>query len=553
MLKRVIALMAMLSLPSAILPAQAREETSRIVEPFKRPASASEKIPYGGTLVVGNSNQPTIINPILTDHSVSAIILSLVFNGLVRINPGGEMEPDLAKSWEMSPDGLVYTFYLREGVKFHDGVELTAEDVLYTYQKITDPKTHSPWVVRFDVVDRFEAPDRYTFRIVLKEPYNPFMRDLVRKILPKHLYEHGDIHNSPFNYKPVGTGPFRFKKWYGTQISLEANPEYHEGRPYLDQVIFKIYPTRLGVWSGLMRQEVDLVTYLNVEDYEVVRKDPTFQAYAHPISFYYALFYNLRDPLLSDKRVRQAVAYGINRRKLIEVVEKGYADECFGPFSKDSWGFNPDIQPYGYDPHRALRLLEEAGWKDEDGNGILEKDGKELFLRILVDSRDEQLNRITMLLRQQLQEVGIRMEVRLYADDETLAREGPVSQAYLRLHFGGGPGHPDRAVKFWHSRERRRGKIWAHTELYPGMDALINRGCRVSDREESQRVYHRLHEIIYEEQFANFLFFPYVLNAVRKEVKNAELLFNPRMPDYVLKDLYLSTVDKGGGEERGDH
>ena len=221
---------------------------------------SQDKPRYGGTLVWGVAYKPTIINPILTTQSVSASLQDLIFNQLIRLNAKGEIEPDLAQSWEISDDGLIYTFHLRKGVKFHDGVECTAEDVKFTFDKIIDPQINSPFRPPFQLVKEFKAIDKYTFEVVLNKPSTPFIYNLIRPIAPKHLLENRDLKNTAFNFQPIGTGPFKFKSWSkDDQIILEYNPDYYEGRPYLDRIIVKTYSDSRQLWSALMRQEVDLV------------------------------------------------------------------------------------------------------------------------------------------------------------------------------------------------------------------------------------------------------------------------------------------------------
>jgi peptide/nickel transport system substrate-binding protein len=336
---------------------------------------SQDKSRYGGTLVWGVAYKPTIINPILTTQSVSASLQDLIFNQLIRWNAKGEIEPDLAQSWEISEDGLVYTFYLRKGVKFHDGVECTAEDVKFTFDKIIDPQVNSPFRIIFQLVKDFEAVDPYIFRVTLNKPSTSFIIRLIRPIAPKHILENIDLSNASFNFHPIGTGPFKFKSWgKDDQIVLEYNPDYYRGRPYLDKIIVKTYSDSRQLWSELMRQEVDLAMFIEREDYEVIKNDPAFKGYAIPEDYYYAISYNLDDPILSDLKVREAIAYGINRKFLIDKIAFGYGLECNGPFYPGSIGFNPQVKPIDFNPEKAKQLLAEAGWQDFNKDGILEKE-----------------------------------------------------------------------------------------------------------------------------------------------------------------------------------
>ena len=496
--------------------------------------------PYGGTLVWGTRNKPSIINPLFTTSSVSVSLQDLIFNRLVRLNSKAEIEPDLAESWDISSDGLVYTFHLRKGVRFHDGIECTAYDVKFTYDKIMDPVINSPFMVYFDLIIATKVMDKYTFRIILKKPSTSFIYRLVREIVPEHLLEKVDLKTCYFNFHPVGTGPFKFKDWSGdNQITLEYNPTYFEGRPYLDKIMVKVYPDSRSLWTGLMRGEVDYATFIEREDYEVIKNDLAFKAYAFPWDNYYAILYNTADPLLVDKRIREAVAYGIDIKSLIEKIAYGYGVECSGPFYPQCLGFNQQVLPYEYNPKKSQALLKEAGWKDEDNDGILEKDGEELELKVLVDLKSEIYQRIIMAIRQQLQEVGIKIKVVLYRDERELDKvflNKYNPQARLRLFLAG--ADPDQTKEDWCSAEPKiADKLWIYTNKE--VDGLFAQGETTRDKEERNKIYQKIHQIIYDEQPACFLYFPFVFHAVSAKLKNVDEFFTLNMPHYTMKDWYI--------------
>jgi peptide/nickel transport system substrate-binding protein len=507
--------------------------------------SKDNKPAYGGTLIWGERTKPTIINPILTSYSASAFLLDLIFSHLVRLNARGEIEPDLAESWDISPDGLVYTFYLRKGVKFHDGQECTAFDVKFTYDKILEPRIKSPFRSSFEIVEEFKTLDKYTFQVVLKRPSNTFIYRLLREIAPKHLLEKVDLRNCSFNYHPVGSGPFKFKEWRkDDQITLEYNPDYYAGRPYLDKFIVKIYPNSKDIWVALMRSEVDCGIFLEREDYEIMKEDPAFKTYAFPVDCYYAIFYNPDDVLLSDKRIREAMAYGIDRKALIQRIAGGYGLECIGPFYPENLGFNPAVQAFAYNPDKSKELLAQAGWLDSDGDGILEKNGEKLELRVLVDTRNNTFKRMAMFIRQQLQEIGMKLKVLLYNNEKELTPEfleENKPQAQLKLFFGG--VDPDEAKYHWSYKDaRREDKLWVYKN--EEVVKLFELGETIQDKEKRKGIYQQIHKIIYEEQPACFLYFPYDFYAVSAKFQNTAAYFSLNMPTYTIKDWYIKEAQK---------
>ncbi|MFC1620939.1 ABC transporter substrate-binding protein [Candidatus Omnitrophota bacterium] len=496
---------------------------------------------YGGTLNWGTRNKPTIINPILTSYSVSASLVQIIFNGLVRLNSTGEIEPDLAERWDISKSGLVYTFYLRQGIKFHDGVECTAEDVKFTYDKIIDPKVNSPFKLQYQIVERFEVVDRYTFKVVLNKSSVPFLYRMLRYVMPRHILEQTDLDKADFNHYPIGTGPFRFKQWdEDNMITLEYNPDYYEGRPYLDKVIIRAYSNSRDAWIAFMRGEVDYVELIEREDYEIIKDDPSFKSHAFPIDCYYAISYNMSDPILADKNIRQAIAYGIDRKELIKKAAFGYGLECNGPFSSNSIGFNPDVKTFEYNPEKSLELLDQAGWYDIDNDGILEKQGKELEIRVLVDSRSDIYNRIILAIRQELQNIGIKIRVVSYDHEDVLTSEFLEQnklQAQLMLFLAG--MDPDQTVEPWCSKRSKgiANKLWTYKN--EEIDRLVDLGEVSQDKEKRQEFYEEIHELIYGDQPACFLYFPFYFQAASNRFENVDEFFNVNMPYYTMKDWHI--------------
>ncbi len=507
--------------------------------------SAQDVPSYGGTLVWGTINPPTIINPVLTYQGVSSSLMSLIFNALVRVNAQGEIIPDLAESWDVSEDGLIYVFHLKRGVHFHDGVELTAEDVKFTYEAIEDPRNESQRKDRTSnaLVGQWQVIDQYTVKFSLKAANKFVLYKLAFVIAPMHLLTGQKMSEAAFNWAPVGSGPFRFKAWdHKTQeIVLEANPYYFEGRPFLDRIVVKVYPDNTSLWAALMRQEVDLVKFLNREDYEVLRKDKLFKTYEISSGICSAIVFDLHDPLLADIRVRKAIAMGINVDRMLNDIRLGGVPGT-GIFESGSSGFNPDIKPFAYDPQEARRLLEAVGWKDLNGDGILEKEGKALEIKMLVEGRSGYYQVMAMVIRQQLSEIGVKLVVDLYQDEKAF------TQAYLSAHkpqawlrsFVSFIRDPGIALEQWYPSGDLLQKLWNYKN--PELDALIVEAKTSSDKVLQSKVYQKIHKVIYDDQPACFLFSFVTRHAVARKFSNTDGFFFPLMPVYLIKDWYLSPV-----------
>ncbi|HYA14799.1 MAG TPA: ABC transporter substrate-binding protein, partial [Syntrophales bacterium] len=275
---------------------------------------------YGDIIVEGSIGDASNLIPILSSDSTSHGIASMVYNGLVKYDKDINIEGDLAESWEVSRDGLVITFHLRRGVKWHDGHPFTAQDVLFTYKVTIDPRTPTAYSGDFLKVKKAEVLDDYTFRVTYDKPFAPALMSWGSPILPKHLLEGKDITTSPLARHPVGTGPYIFKEWLpGQKIVLVSNPDYFEGRPYIDGYIMRIIPDDATMFLELRANSIDRknltpLQYTRQTENNLFRKN--FNKYCYLSFSYIYLGYNLTNPLFKDKRVRQAIAYGINKDEI---------------------------------------------------------------------------------------------------------------------------------------------------------------------------------------------------------------------------------------------
>jgi peptide/nickel transport system substrate-binding protein len=498
-----------------------------------RTASAS----YGGVLVLGTVNPPTIINPVLTKNSVSTSLLSFMFDSLVRIDNKGRIVGDLAESWDVSQDGLEYIFHLKRGVKFHDGVECQAADVKFTYDLIADPKNDSPWRHEVTMVDAvWEVMDPYTIKLVLKMPDIYVLHKLIREIVPRHLWEGQDIRSMALNYQPVGTGPFRMKQWDRdtNKIVLEANQDYFQGRPYLDQIVIKVYPDNISLWTALMRQEVDFVKYLNKEDYLILSQDPTFRTYSVPSGIVCAVTYNFSDPIVSDINVRKAIAQGVDVQKIMR-DSNTIGTRSLGPFEPEDPWFNPDVKSFPYDPVAAKKILTDNGWKERDKDGILERGGQALEIRILVNDKSEYYQKIARAFRQQLSELGIKVIVLSYKEEDELTEEYfsiNKPQAWLRFFISHAYDAPS-TFQHWYPASRLAG-FWNYRNKE--VDGLLASAQVAKDDNQRTRIFQKIHRIIFDDQPACFLFSPMTLHGVSAKFRNTDEFFSLEMPNYTIKD-----------------
>jgi peptide/nickel transport system substrate-binding protein len=348
---------------------------------------------YGDIIVHGDIGDASNLIPLLASDKPSHDVAGLVYNGLIKYDKDMNIIGDLAESWSVSPNGLVITFKLRKGVKWHDGHPFTAADVLYTYQVTIDPKTPTAYAGDFLKVKKAEVLDDYTFRVAYDQPFAPALISWGSSILPKHLLAGIDITKSPLTRHPIGTGPYKFKEWVaGQKIVLVSNPDYFEGRPYIDGYITRIIPDMATLFLELRAQGIDLsdlspLQYTRQTQNNLFKNN--FNKYRYLGFKYTYLGYNLKNQLFTDKRVRQALSYAINKEEIISGVLLGLGKPATGPYKPGTWAYNGNVKIYNYNPQKARELLKEAGWQNVNSDGILEKGGQPFVFEIVTNQGNE--------------------------------------------------------------------------------------------------------------------------------------------------------------------
>jgi peptide/nickel transport system substrate-binding protein len=471
----------------------------------------------GDALVVGSIGEPSTLLPLLASDSASHDVAGHIYNGLVRYDKNLKLEGDLARSWDVSPDGLTITFHLRKGVKWHDGEEFTSRDALFTYRVTIDPKTPTAYADAFKQVKSAVAPDRYTFRVSYAKPFAPALESWGMEILPAHLLEGKDITKSELARHPVGTGPFIFKEWVASQkLVLTANPAYYEGRSYLDRYIYRIIPDSSTMYMELKSGSLDM---MGLSPVQFQRQTDTkefrsrFNKYRYPASAFTYLGYNLRHPLFSDRRVRQALTMAINKDEIVHGVLLGMGQVAHGPYKPGTWAYNPSIHDFDYNPEHARALLAEAGWREVDGDGILMKDGKPFRFTILTNQGNAERLKTAQIIQWRLKKIGIDVRIRVIEWASFLSQfidKGNFEAVLLGWTIGPDPDLFD----IWHSSKTGPKELnfvgYKNTEV----DRLLVEGRGTFDQEERKRCYYRLQDILAEDQPYTFLYVPDALPVV---------------------------------------
>jgi peptide/nickel transport system substrate-binding protein len=373
----------------------------------------------GGTLRVAAGAEPDVLNSLITTSGYSGRILALVNDGLVGMNENLEWEPALAESWTWSADGLALTFHLRAGVRWSDGEPFSAYDVQRSYELFIDSRIASSRRSNFEDIESMTAVDSHTVRVDFIRRSRDQLFNANLSLLPAHVVDDLDpaeVESWSLNRDPVGLGPFRLERWdAGERMVLVRNPHYWGPASHLDRVVFLFTPDPTVRLLRLETGEVDMLEDIPLKDYERIRRtSPEIRIY--PVSgrrFGY-LNYNVRNPFLADARVRRAISHAVDRRAFTENLMYGHAQPAASIIVPAlAWAHDAELAPHALDRAEAARLLAEAGFADDDGDGVLDRDGVPFEIRITTRTGDPVRENGILILQENLARVGIRVKLRL--------------------------------------------------------------------------------------------------------------------------------------------
>ncbi|MHB0858896.1 MAG: ABC transporter substrate-binding protein [Anaerolineae bacterium] len=482
---------------------------------------------FGGTYVEGIAGNPHAINPILCHaNPVDRDLVALLFNGLTRASDRGEILPDLAHAWDISGDGTVYTFFLRDDVTWHDGAPFTADDVVFTINAIQNPDFQGVAFLsdmwRSVVVEKVDA---YTVRFVLRQPFAPFLDYTTLGILPVHVLGSvpiATLGNSRFSASPIGTGPFKVAEVSARSLQLVANPDYYRPRSYLDRVEFLFYPDDPSAFEARRHGEVSGIARVLPEHLASVREDDSLTLYSAPLSGYNVVFLNLDRAIFQDPAIRQAMMWALDRQKLVDEVLGGQGIVIDSPILPNSWAYDTEVTHYQRDIEKAQVMLEEAGWYDDDGDGVRERGAMRLEF-VLATNDDPTRIRLVEAISKQLADAGIRVV------PQTVGWEELVSQM-LRLRrfdaiLGGWqnlPPDPD-PYPYWHSSQATEDGLNYANYISREADDLLQDARSVTDREQRIELYRRFQQVYSRDMPSLLLYQPVYNYAVDASVRDVQI------------------------------
>lgn len=475
------------------------------------------------TLKLRLSGEPNVLNPVLATDAYSAQVAGVIFNGLFRVNESLKLEPDLAESYTISPDGKTYIFKLKSGIRWHDGAPLTADDVVFTFNRLIDPKTNtvrrSNFVIN-GVPIRFSAVDALTVKAELPAPFAPFLFSASAEILPKHILEHQDINTATFNRHPIGTGPFKFKEWKpGQHIIVVQNRDYFRGAPKLSAIIFRSIPDANAAKIALLKGDIDELD-VSPQDLDSIKTQRSVTVVEYQQLMYSFVGFNLKHPDLADRRVREAIAHAVDRPSIVAAVLKGHGTVAHVPVSPVSWAYPPaaKVPQFNYDPQRSRALLTEAGYT-RNAAGYFEKNGRPLQFTLCYGQGGKASPKNAEIIQDALQKVGIKLTI-LPMEWQSFLRivnsgHDPKSFDMCMLSWSLSVDPDDYSI--WHSSEYPKGFNFGGYSN-PAVDRLLVDGRQVSDPKRRAAIYADAAQRIGTDLPYLFLYYPNTISAVNRRV-----------------------------------
>ncbi len=509
-----------------VAPALAQSEAS--VEPSdatKNTVISAEQPVNGDALVSGMIGEPVNLIPALSSDATSHEVAGQFFVSLLKYDKDLQIVPWAAESYEVLEGGQYLRFTLRKGIVWEDGVELTTDDVEFTYKMMIDPKTPTAYGGDFRAIASFTKLDRYNFEVRYATPFARALDSWGQEIMPKHIMENEDLRTTALARKPIGCGPYRLKEWQpGARLTLTANPTFFEGRPYIDRVIYRIIPDMTTMFLELIAGKLDVMSSLTPLQYLTKGKSDSFteqySTFRTLAGTYTYMGYNLQHPFFTDVRVRRAIAHTLDKKVIIRGALIGQGESTIGPYRPDTWAYNTGIEDYPRDLQKAEALLAEAGWQ-KDANGVLMKDGKPFAFTLLVNQGNEVRLKTAVIIQAQLKALGMEVRIRTLewaAFLKQVSKERRFDAVILAWTI---PQNPD-AYDLWHSSATEPGRLnfigFANKEV----DAILEEARSTLDQDKRKPLYDRFQEILHAEQPYTFLYVPYSIAAVQKRIHGIE-------------------------------
>ncbi len=492
------------------------------------PASGASDPVDGDWLIYHLSAEPATLNPVTSTDAYASNINGFIYESLLKRDEKTlELVPVLAESWDISEDHLVYTFRLKRNIFWEDGEPFTARDIQFSFERIRDPKVDAAHllnyykdIARLDVLDDYTVRFHYSIRYFRALEFCGGI-----PIVPAHVFKESDDFNQhAIGRQPLGTGPYRFLHWdTGKEIVLVRNEKYWGERAHLDRIVFKIITDPTVSLQVLKQGGLDIMSLRPIQWVKQTQNRRFTESYdklKYYLPTYSYIGWNLRSPMFSDRRARQAMTMLLDRQTMLNRLLFGLGTVVSGTFYINSPDYDRGIEPYPYDIKAATTLLEEAGWKDRDGDGLLDKDGKPFSFEFLLSAGSKFGEQLATILQENLKQIGIRMEIRKLEWAVFIQRIQDHNFDACTLAWS--LGWESDPYQLWHSSQAEKGSNYVGF-INAEADRIIEEARQEFDPVKRREMYHRFHRILHEEQPYTFLFTTEALVAVSKRFKNVSV------------------------------
>jgi peptide/nickel transport system substrate-binding protein len=520
-----------LPLAVALLAGGCRGSEREVSATAAQPAAA-EAPRRGGTVVTGWTAEPAGVNElILPSLVINSEVIFRLFRHLAQEQPDftdhpPTFAPELATSWEWSPDHKVLTFHLREDAVWSDGVPITAEDVRWTWQAQTHPDVAWDSIDAKEEITDVEVVGPHTVRFHFSRVYPAqFLNANEGVILPKHAWSRLPFsewrRNADwFGRNLVVSGPFTLASWDpGQQLVLARNERYYEQDvPYLDRVVMRFISDQASLLPQLLSGDLDFVSQITPADVQRVESSPRLELRTYWVNLYVAIGWNNEHPLFSDPEVRRALTLATDRQTIVDTLLGRFGRVATSPVPSIVWAHNRSIQPWPYQPEEARRILAAKGWRDSDGDGILDKDGRPFAFELLTNSGNQLRVDAMVMVQDQLKKIGVQVEPRQIEFNTLATRttEGDFEAALVGFSV-------DTSLDLtsgFHSRSITEASNYMRYRN-PEVDRLIEQAALQPEMERMKPYLDRIQQILHREQPLTFLWESQRLTAINKRVQNA--------------------------------
>jgi peptide/nickel transport system substrate-binding protein len=500
--------------------------------------SVSVQVPTnGGYLKEGIIGSPRFVNPVLALSDVDHDLTSLIYSGLMKSSENNTLVTDLAKSYDVSSDGLTYTFTMRDDIYFHDGEKVTADDVEFTINKIQDSMIKSPKRPGFYDV-RVEKIDEKNIKFILKKPYSPFLENLTIGIIPKHLWDNLSSDQFPlsqYNVEPIGSGPYKVTKMDTLKKNMLLIPTYYElnafdkyvtGKPFIEQLILNFYKDEKTLITAYNNKEVESINSVSPNKIADIKKQKNSEVKTSPLPRVFAVFFNPnQSEALAYKEVRQALNLAVDRNKIVNDVLSGYGKPLYGPIPAgliEDQSYNKE----NYNIDAAMDLLTKGGWVKSSSTGITSKKinkTKTIQLSVVISTlNSDDLVKTAELIKSDWEKIGAQVEIKQF-DFGDLQQNIIRPRKFESLLYGEVIGRDMDLFAFWHSSQRNDPGLNIAMYTNTKVDKLLEDARKTLDTSSRIDKYKAFSEELKKDVPAIFLYSPEFIYIVPAKIQGFKL------------------------------